>query len=84
MSVTSGGVENINANYDQSKTPIQLKRHYEQSETTQGECMQTHQCYPAITVLDASLPRCLALRRLVFGAGCEGDCHAQIRCCCFP
>jgi hypothetical protein len=43
MSVTSGlgvcgGVENINANSDPVETPIQLKRHYEQSEATQGEC----------------------------------------------
>ena len=42
MSVTSGlglcgGVENINANSDPLETPIQLKRHYEQSEATQGE-----------------------------------------------
>jgi hypothetical protein len=32
-----GGVENINANSDPVETPIQLKRHYEQSEATQGE-----------------------------------------------
>jgi hypothetical protein len=43
MSVTSalgvcGSVENINANSDPVETPIQLKRHYEQSEATQGEC----------------------------------------------
>jgi hypothetical protein len=43
MSVTSrlsvrGGVGNINANSDPVKTPIQLKRHYEQSEAIQGEC----------------------------------------------
>jgi hypothetical protein len=43
MSVTSGisvrgGVENINANFDPDETPIQLKRHYEQSEAIQGEC----------------------------------------------
>jgi hypothetical protein len=43
MSVTSrlsvrGGVENINANSDPVETPIQLKRHYEQSEGIQGEC----------------------------------------------
>jgi hypothetical protein len=42
MSVTSGlgvcgGVENINANSDPLETPIQLKRHYEQSEASQGE-----------------------------------------------
>jgi hypothetical protein len=33
-----GGVENINANSDPVETPIQLKRHYEQSEAIQGEC----------------------------------------------
>jgi AraC family transcriptional regulator len=43
MSVTGklsvrGGVENINANSDAVETPIQLKRHYEQSEAIQGEC----------------------------------------------
>jgi hypothetical protein len=43
MSVTSGlsvrgGVENISANSDPVETPIQLKRHYEQSEAIQGEC----------------------------------------------
>jgi hypothetical protein len=43
MSVTSGmsvhgGVENINANSDPVETPIQLKRHYGQSEAIQGEC----------------------------------------------
>jgi hypothetical protein len=43
MSVTSkfsvrGGVGNINANSDLVETPIQLKRHYEQSEAIQGEC----------------------------------------------
>jgi hypothetical protein len=43
MSVTSGlsvrgGVENINANSDPVETPIQLKRHCEQSEAIQGEC----------------------------------------------
>ena len=44
MSVTSrsdvrgGRVENINANSDRVETPIQLKRHYEQSDAIQGEC----------------------------------------------
>jgi hypothetical protein len=43
MSVTSrlslrGGVGNIHANSDPVETPIQLKRHYEQSEAIQGEC----------------------------------------------
>jgi len=33
-----GGVENINANSDSVETPIQSKRHYEQSEAIQGEC----------------------------------------------
>jgi len=36
--VRGGHVENINANSDQVETPIQLKRHYEQSEAIQGEC----------------------------------------------
>jgi hypothetical protein len=43
MSVTSGlsargGVENINANSDPVETPVELKRHDEQSEAIQGEC----------------------------------------------
>jgi hypothetical protein len=46
MSVTSGlgvcgGVENIDVSSDRVENPIQLKRHYEQSEATQGECHAT-------------------------------------------
>jgi len=43
MSLTSGisvrgGVENTNANFDPNKTPIEWKRHYEQSEAIRGDC----------------------------------------------